>query len=383
MKIAFVYDAVYPWIKGGAERRIFEIGKRLAARGHEVHVFGVRWWKGASVLKHEKMILHGVCGTLNFYVHGRRSIFEAIIFSLALLPRLAARRFDVIDVSAIPFFPCFSVKLISAFKKTPVIYTWHEVWRDYWLEYLGAAGVIGKLIEAAAAKLGGTAVAVSSMTRTGLAGLGRAAELVPIVPNGVDVKEIEAVPPAEDVCDILFAGRMIRDKNLDLLLEAVAYVRTNKPDIRCDIVGDGPEKDRLERLSAKLGLGNNVRFFGFLNGREVNMRIKSSKIMVLPSRREGFGMVVLEAFACGIPVVTVDAPQNASRELVDERCGLVVKARAEDIGKAILSLLADDTARFRMGASALAKAKLYDWDGIVENWSVVCLQVIEAKHAPS
>ncbi|MCX6562532.1 MAG: glycosyltransferase family 4 protein [Candidatus Aminicenantes bacterium] len=382
MKIAFVYDAVYPWIKGGAERRIFEIGKRLAARGHEVHLFGVRWWKGESVVERQKMILHGVCGPRKLTVRGRRSIFEAIVFSLALLPRLSAERFDVIDVSAIPFFPCFSVKLISAFKKTPVIYTWHEVWRGHWFEYLGAAGVIGKLIEAAAAKLGGTAVAVSSMTRTGLVGLGRAAELVPIVPNGVDVKEIEAVPPAEDVCDILFAGRMIRDKNLDLLLEAVAFVRKSKPDIRCVIIGDGPEKDRIERLSAELGLGNNVRFFGFLDSREVIARIKSSKVLVLPSRREGFGMIVLEAFAGGIPVITVDSPQNAAPELVDERCGLVVKAQAEAVGKAVLSLLADDAARLRMGGSAVAKARLYDWDGIVEKWLTICRQVIETKHAP-
>ena len=61
MRIAFVYDAVYPWVKGGAEMRIHELGKRLLDRGHEVHIYGIKWWEGEDTFEYEGMILHGVC----------------------------------------------------------------------------------------------------------------------------------------------------------------------------------------------------------------------------------------------------------------------------------------------------------------------------------
>ena len=70
MKIAFVYDAVYPWIKGGAEKRIYEIGKRLADK-HEVHWYGIRWWDGKETIEHDGIILHGVC-ELNGAFYKRR-----------------------------------------------------------------------------------------------------------------------------------------------------------------------------------------------------------------------------------------------------------------------------------------------------------------------
>ncbi len=117
MKIAFVYDAVYPWVKGGAEMRIHELGKRLSARGHEVHIFGVKWWEGEDTIEYEGMTLHGVCKARNLYVNGRRSISEAIIFAAKLFPALRKEKFDLIDVSVFPYFSCFTVKAVSVLKK--------------------------------------------------------------------------------------------------------------------------------------------------------------------------------------------------------------------------------------------------------------------------
>jgi len=144
MKIAFVYDAIYPWVKGGAEKRIYELGKRLVEMGNEVHVFGIKWWDGKDIIENEGMVLHGVCGAMELYVNGRRSISEAVIFSIKLLPQLMREKFDIIDVSAFPYFSCFSVKIVSMIRRTPMIITWHEIWKDYWYEYLGWMGILGK-----------------------------------------------------------------------------------------------------------------------------------------------------------------------------------------------------------------------------------------------
>lgn len=376
MKLAFVYDAVYPWVKGGAEKRIYELGKRLAEKGNEVHVFGVKWWDGADTIEYDGMALHGVCAPMELYVNGRRSISEAIIFSIKLLPHLIRERFDVIDVSAFPYFSGFTVKLISFLRRTPMIITWHEAWGDYWYEYMGRRGFFGKRVEHLVSKLTHTSIVVSSLTKKNLVSLGVNSENIRIVPNGIDLKKIAEIPPSTYECDIIFVGRLIKEKNVDVLLEAVGYVKEALPDVKCNIIGDGPEKGGLIGLAAELGLLDNVGFFGFMGYEEVIARIKSSKVLALPSNREGFGMVVLEAFACGVPVVTVKSERNAASLLVNEKTGFVVALEAGELGDAVRTLVADNALRGRMGAAAKDVAQEFDWDEIVKQLSCLYIELI-------
>lgn len=364
MKIAFVYDAVYPWVKGGAEKRIYELGRRLVQQGHDVHVFGVKWWEGADVISYEGMVLHGVCKKMELYVHGRRSISEAIIFSIGLIPHLYKEKFDLIDVGVFPYFSCFSAKLVSVLTRTPVIFTWHEVWGDYWYEYMGRSGYFGKLVESIVSKLTSRSIAVSEMTKNGLGSLGVAAENIHIVPNGIDVKIISSIKPSVDKCDIIFVGRLIKEKNADVLIEAMDHARNMLPDIKCHIIGDGPERERLVGLVSEYGLTNNVRFFGFMDYNDVIAHIKSSRALVIPSSREGFGMVVIEAYACGVPVITVRGPRNAACGLVTEKTGFVVNLDAKELGETICVLMKDAALQRKMSRSTFDAAKYHDWDMI-------------------
>jgi len=361
MKLAFVYDAVYPWVKGGAEKRIFELGKKLIQNGHEVHIFGVKWWEGADIIIHESMVLHGVCKKMELYVKGRRSISEAVLFSIRLIPHLMRERFDLIDVSVFPYFSCFSVKLVSVIRGTPVIFTWHEVWGDYWYEYMGKPGFLGKLAEIMVSKMASKSIAVSEMTKNGLGSLGVGDENIRIVPNGIDLKEISSIPPSVHTCDIIFVGRLIKEKNADILLETMDQVRKVLPEIKCHIIGDGPERERLIGLVFECGLTNNVRFFGFMEYNEVIALMKSSRALVLPSSREGFGMVVIEAYACGVPVITVWGPRNAASGLVNEKTGFVVNLDARELCDAICVLMNDIALQKKMSKSALDAAKDHDW----------------------
>ncbi len=367
MKIAFVYDAVYPWIKGGAEKRIYEIGTRLAVRGDEVHLFGIKWWDGEDVIEYDGMVLHGVCAAQELYVNSRRSIPGTLVFSLKLVWHMFREKFDVIDVSVFPYFSCFSVKFVSVFRRTPVVFTWHEVWGDHWYEYMGRLGFFGKLVERMVLFLSSNIVVVSEMTKKDLRSPGLDGNKIRLVPNGVDLKKISIVTPSDEACDVLFAGRLIREKNVDVLLEAVVQVREDMPDVKCCIIGTGPEKKQLEGLAASHGLvdDGNIRFFDFMEYDEMIARMKSSKVLVLPSSREGFGMVVVEAFACGVPVVTVAEAHNAAAELVDVGCGFVVKLDARAIAGAVRELLGDEELRYRMGKAAEEAGRGYDWDGIV------------------
>ena len=124
---------------------------------------------------------------------------------------------------------------------------------------------------------------------------------------------------------------------IELLIRAVKLVKRTKKDIRCLIVGNGPERERLEALVAELKLENNVTFFNFLEDHsELYGLMKSSRMFVLPSVREGFGLVVVEANACGIPVITTTHEQNAARDLILEgQNGYLSDNEAKDLARQI------------------------------------------------
>ena len=86
MKIAFVYDVIYPYVKGGIEKRVWELATRLTRRGHEVHLFGMKFWIGNDILISEGVFLHGVCPAKKLYVGGRRTIWQPLYFSVHLIP---------------------------------------------------------------------------------------------------------------------------------------------------------------------------------------------------------------------------------------------------------------------------------------------------------
>ncbi|WP_370574681.1 glycosyltransferase family 4 protein [Methanomethylovorans sp.] len=372
MKIALVYDAVYPWVKGGAEKRIYELGKRLFAKGHEVHLFGIKWWEGSDVIEYEGMFLHGVCKARELYVEGRRSIAVALIFSLRLFTHLRREKFDLIDVSVFPYFSCFTVKLVSVLNKSLVVYTWHEVWGEYWYEYMGKAGFFGILIEKAVSKISGNNIAVSKWTKKRLEALGVPEGKITVIPNGIDLKEISKIeaevgnPSAGlegKLYDVIFAGRLIKDKNIDFLLRAVSVLKVNRPDIICCIVGDGPEKSGLIELSNNMGISTNIEFVGFQDYSSLIGKMKASKVFVLPSSREGFGMVVIEAFACGVPVVTVKEKYNAAQGLVEDGVdGFVVSLEEREIAEAVGKILEGNQCCKNMSKAAFQKSKDYDWN---------------------
>lgn len=363
-RIAFVSDGVYPFNKGGKERRLWEITRRLAMSGIETHIYTMKWWAGGRTLVLDGVHMHAICAHRPLYQGRRRSITQALIFGLATIKLLIAR-FDVLDVDHMPYFPVLAARLVCTLRRKRLVVTWHEVWgSDYWSSYLGRLAPISAWTERIAAHAPDEIVSVSHQTSSRLISQLQVKAPVRTIELGVDFKAILVEKQSELQTDILFAGRLLDHKNVDVLLQAVALLKQDRSQLCCRIVGEGPERSRLESLSISLGLESNVIFHDFFPGTTIYGIMKSAVILALPSIREGFGAVVLEANTCGLPVVTVNHPDNAARHLITEgQNGFLANVDAASLAEVL------DTAITRAPfmdprASAERNGYLRDWDEV-------------------
>jgi glycosyltransferase involved in cell wall biosynthesis len=368
MKIAFVSDAIYPYNKGGKEKRMYEISTRLAKRGHNVHVYCMKWWKEKETQRIENGVhLHAISRYYPLYSGKRRSIKEAVMFAFACF-KLIREDFDVVDVDHIPYFVLFSTKVVCILKRTKLIASWHEVWgREYWKEYLRGLENIAYIIEKLSVLMPDRIISVSGHTTNKLKNDLLSKKDIITISNGVDFEKIKKIPASSEKLDVIFTGRLFSHKNVDVLIKSIAILKENRPSIKCLIIGGGSEKKNLEALTQKLNLEKNIKFLGFLeNHDDVYALMKSSKVFVLPSTREGFGIVVIEANVCGVPVITINHSDNAARDLIEEgKNGFVCQLNEEEIAKRIIRILENNSGR-NMKEACKDLAKKYDWDKIVD-----------------
>jgi L-malate glycosyltransferase len=383
MKIAFVYDALYPYISGGAEKRYYELATRLRER-HDVHQVSWRHWGVAPDVSLDGITLHGVGRPGRFYGEdGKRTVGEALSFTARLLPELLREHYDVIDCSATPYLPVYATWLATRLTRTPLVVTWHEFWGEYWESYLAHRPWVARAarrLEAGCARLGDAAVSVSPFTARRLAELKPGAPPARVVSNGISLSQIQATPAVTESSDVVFAGRLIEDKQVHLLLEAVALLSDRLPDLCACIVGDGPQRGELEALAARIGIADRVRFTGMVGEATLIGHLKASRVLAFPSVREGFGMTVLEAQACGAVPVVVDSPHSAAADLVrDGVDGIVCASSAASLATALVTLLADDGLRTRMRAAAQQAAAARDWDTIALQMEAIYGEVMERR----
>ncbi len=368
MRIALVYDAMYPWVAGGAERRFFELGRRLAAR-HEVHLVGWRWWDGPATVEHKGMMLHGLAPAPMLYGgDGKRTVREAVAFSARLLPFLLRHRFDVVDCSATPYVPLYPTALARRLRGGRLVVTWHEFWGSHWADYLPhrrrVARVAGAL-ESHGRRAGDRVVAVSDFTARAM-GMADDPRLT-VVPNGVDVEGLTHAEPMPDGAEVVSIGRLIDEKRIAVLLEALNLLRDRGMAPRTAIIGDGPERTALEARARDLGLTDVVGFHGRVTDTDVPRHLRAARILALPSMREGYGMAVAEAQAAGAVPVVARGPFSAARDLVrDGVDGMVVEPTAPAFADAIGGLLGEPDRLDRIAAAARDIGASRSWDAVAD-----------------
>ena len=339
MKIGFIYDAVYPDTIGGVEKRIYEIGTRLARRGHDVHLFGMKYWDGPDIIVRDGLVIHGVMPACQLYINGRRRILPAIIYAISLFVPLIQNRMDVIECQNFPYFSCFTATCISFIRRIPIIIVWHEFWGDYWYDYIGKLGFFGILIERICICLTPHQVVDARLISDAMRRVG--SSISPqIIPCGTDSASIKDVLASPMQSDVIFVGRLIPEKHPEVVIRAIALIKKKMPAISAIIIGDGPQKEEISRLIQELHLEKNITLLGFVpDHQDIIAYMKSSRVCVLPSEREGFGIVGIEAIMCGLFFITSHHARNAAKELVHPWNGITCDISSSSIADAIYTRL--------------------------------------------
>ena len=339
MRITLVYDCLFPWTVGGAERWYRNVGERLAADGHEVTYLTLRQWEHDEPPEIPGVDVVAVGPRLALYTDdGRRKIAPPLVFGVGVLWHLLrrGRRYDVVHTASFPYFSLLAAGLVRPFARFDLVVDWHEVWtREYWREYLGSvAGAVGAFVQRLCARIPQRAFCFSRLHARRLVAEGLRGE--PTVLEGEYAGSLEppAPTPAEPV--VVFAGRHIPEKDAPAAVRAIAEAARRIPGLRGEVFGDGPERPKvLEAVAETDGV---VQAPGFVESERVDAALRSALCMVLPSRREGYGLVVVESSARGTPAVVAAAPDNAAVELVEDGVNGFVAASSDpaDLADAIV-----------------------------------------------
>ena len=336
MRICLVYDCLFPYTVGGAERWYRNLGERLAADGHEVTYITLRQWERGERGEVPGVRVVSVGPRMELYDRGRRRILPPLVFGLGVLWHLLRHgsRYDVVHTASFPYFSLLSAAAVRRYR---LVVDWHEVWsRSYWTEYLGPlAGRVGDAVQWLCLRVPQRAFCFSHLHARRLREWGVNGEVTVLEGEYAGSLEPREPRPAEPV--VVFAGRHIPEKRVPALVPALALARERIPGLRGEVLGDGPERDEVLRLRSEHGLDGALDVPGFVPAERVEQALSRALCMVLPSRREGYGLVVVEAAALGTPSVVVAAPDNAATDLVSEGENGYVAASAEpsDLAAAI------------------------------------------------
>ena len=340
VRVCIAYDCLYPWTVGGAERWYRNLAERLAQDGNDVTYITRRQWPDGAPPRLPGVRVVAVSRDEPLYgPDGNRTIGEPLRYGWGTLGHLLrhGRDYDVVHMASFPYFSVLAAATARPLGRYGLVVDWHELWSaSYWETYLGGVkGHIGHIVQRACARVPHRAFCFSRLHRDRLLAEGFRGEVT--VLEGEYAGSLQAPEPNAARAVAVFAGRHIAEKRAAALVPAVMRARRAIPGLRGIVFGDGPRRPEvLAAIEAHAAQGI-VDAPGFVDAAVVDAALRDALCMVLPSSREGYGMIVVEAAARGTPSVVVAGEDNAAVELVQEgRNGFVAaSASAADLAEAI------------------------------------------------
>lgn len=356
---------------GGAEIHLFELFSRLAAAGHRVRLVCSGFEGAAAVEQVEGIEVHRRGDRMSFALVGRRAVRRA----------LRVERPDVVvdDVNKLPL--CIpTLTDLPVYALVPHLFGTTAFQEVSW-PMAATVWAAERLIPVCYRRA--WFHAISESTRDDLVARGIPARRIAVVHPGVDTDRYAPDPQGHrfDPPRFVYIGRLKRYKGIEQLLRAVAIARQEHPDLELAIAGSGDDRPRLERLTGELGLGDAVRFLGFVDDATKLSLLRGAVANVFPSPKEGWGITVMEAAACGTPSIASDSP-GLRDSVRDGSTGILVPhGRPEALAAAMLRLAQDASLVHRLGTAARRHALAHSWDAAARQVEVH-LQELAAGAVP-
>ena len=381
-RLAILYDCPYPFIKGGGQKRLFEISQYLLKHDWEVEWYALKFWEGPEKIQHKGITFNAVGRQSKLYSSdGKRRISEAIYYGAMVARHMELRQFNIILAGQWPLFHLIPARFFCLIGQAKLVVDWWEVWgRDQWLKYFGLKGLLGLLLEKIMSRITPHIIAITQKGRDQLHGLGVKKDAITFIPNGIDFEKILNSISKPKKFDLIYMGRLKGHKNLDHLIQVVSLLKKKGDSMTLQIIGDGPERKGLEALVKELNISENVVFHGEIESDiEAYSWMKTALLFVHPSTKEGGGSItVLEANACGLPVVAYRHENGIANELIDEGINgyWVEEINPKAMGEKIRQLLLDESQGSKIKDNSIKNAGKYDWINIGKEYEDYFLKLL-------
>lgn len=367
MRICVISEFSVPYYNGGGERRYYEMMKRVVKLGHDVDMITMNY---PNCKKHEQIEginIHHIGPTIKN--PPIRSKTDFIKFFYSVCTWLLKHDYDVIDAQS--YSPLLPATIMSKITKTPLIGTIYDTStanNDQWVQFSTIAHKIEKFLVNLPFTI---LLTISTSTKTSLINdFGVSDNNIKILLIGFDTDFVDSVKCEEkDNNTILFVGRLIPHKHADHLLEVINNLKNQIPDIKLVIVGKGIEKDNLIKYIKDNHIEEHVEFLQDLSNEELTYQMKKSNLLVLPSTREGFGMVLAEANSCNIPVIAYKS--GGVVEVIDSgKTGYLIEPEnVEELTSKIELVLRDKKLQETLGKQGRKHVEeKFNWDKIVNQY---------------
>lgn len=316
MRVGVVYDCLFPFDAGGGEKVYRAMADDMAAKGHDVTYLTRSHEGGYSEVG---FAVEEVSATPIHNGRGERTMSGAVYFAWGVFAHLRRHRrdFDLLIVSALPVLTLLAARLATVGSRVTLVADWLEVWPwRKWRHYSGnLVGTIAGSLQWMGARATRFNSVNSRFTAERLIAVNRRSAplvlgLFSLTPTAVETRDATMPPFA------LFVGRWIADKRVDALPAAIVSARDHVPGLECVIVGTGSEDQRVREAIRVAGADSYIRTPGRVSQLVLEELMSDAAVLVNPSSREGFGLVLTESAERGVPVVVVAGEDNASVELV-------------------------------------------------------------------
>ena len=353
---------------GGAEVYLHQIFKRMASLGHSVTLFSCQFANAPS-----EEDLDGI----HIIRKGNRNIFNYIV-PLEYRKRFRHEHYDIVidDINKIPFYT-------PLFVREPLL---GMVMHLFGSAIFKEASVPAAAYVYSAERLALSVyrktplVAISESTRQELLADGCRKENIFLVPCAVNHTTYRQLPGIHRIELLIgYVGRIKKYKSVDHLLQAFAVVLKELPQAKLTIIGEGDGRPEFQRIAHELHIDHATTFTGFLPLEEKVRLLNQMQLVVNTSAKEGWGLTVTEANACGTPAVASDVP-GLRDAVIDGETGLLYEyGNIEQLAEKILLLLRDEHLRARLTTGALAYAQSLTWDASAKIMLDVIERVLHSK----